>query len=484
MKKPGRNEPCHCGSGKKYKNCCQHKDELEAVALLRNNQTDDNIFYPDDDEDDESDFIDEHWMKVDKDDGNEETAIDDEDGDEGDDSDEGDELDVFEDEDENEDATDVPYPTISAEDEALVDAWWDKYRNTDDLDAIQSHLDDFISRRPDLIENLRLQHEMLFELGGQYQREGRYDQYIQFMISFRSHFPAAYARGAGYYDKDIIAWLIGQNRRDEIKSFLSYFIAHPVGFYEQLDDVANLMLATDTVDELSSLLTQVATRLINSRSLYNADRTIEPLVAMAFGRYVKADCTAEDVKQFLHEASMNLPFEIDTTTSAVAWWLQVFHETSRTFAPWPAVMPSRTSERQLVIIAMANNFCRFMKEHVGLSWMSARYYRNILTRFLFEYWKVASNKRNTYSFRFEKIVSTALSLSRDSIFTSVTRHTSFLNALYYFADYLKLCGNLNAEESQDLQEVCNRIYERTKKDNDPDAEAVGFTRFPLFALVT
>ncbi len=26
-KRPGRNEPCHCGSGKKYKHCCLAKDE-------------------------------------------------------------------------------------------------------------------------------------------------------------------------------------------------------------------------------------------------------------------------------------------------------------------------------------------------------------------------------------------------------------------------------------------------------------------------
>jgi hypothetical protein len=26
-KHPGRNEPCHCGSGKKYKHCCLEKDE-------------------------------------------------------------------------------------------------------------------------------------------------------------------------------------------------------------------------------------------------------------------------------------------------------------------------------------------------------------------------------------------------------------------------------------------------------------------------
>ena len=30
MPAPGRNEPCHCGSGKKYKQCCLDKDEAAA----------------------------------------------------------------------------------------------------------------------------------------------------------------------------------------------------------------------------------------------------------------------------------------------------------------------------------------------------------------------------------------------------------------------------------------------------------------------
>ena len=29
---PGRNEPCHCGSGRKYKQCCLDKDEAAARA--------------------------------------------------------------------------------------------------------------------------------------------------------------------------------------------------------------------------------------------------------------------------------------------------------------------------------------------------------------------------------------------------------------------------------------------------------------------
>jgi Fe-S-cluster containining protein len=32
--KPGRNDPCPCGSGKKYKKCCQAKDDARAPALV------------------------------------------------------------------------------------------------------------------------------------------------------------------------------------------------------------------------------------------------------------------------------------------------------------------------------------------------------------------------------------------------------------------------------------------------------------------
>jgi hypothetical protein len=30
--RPGRNQPCHCGSGRKYKQCCLEKDEALDVA--------------------------------------------------------------------------------------------------------------------------------------------------------------------------------------------------------------------------------------------------------------------------------------------------------------------------------------------------------------------------------------------------------------------------------------------------------------------
>jgi len=32
MLRIGRNDPCHCGSGKKYKKCCMNKDKEAAQA--------------------------------------------------------------------------------------------------------------------------------------------------------------------------------------------------------------------------------------------------------------------------------------------------------------------------------------------------------------------------------------------------------------------------------------------------------------------
>jgi hypothetical protein len=33
-KKPERNDPCRCGSGKKYKNCCLSKDDKKVMSKM------------------------------------------------------------------------------------------------------------------------------------------------------------------------------------------------------------------------------------------------------------------------------------------------------------------------------------------------------------------------------------------------------------------------------------------------------------------
>ncbi len=72
IKKIGRNDPCPCGSGKKYKKCCMNKDAklntiedfvhrtlaLEDYPKLRNNQNDNRIYI--------DDFFDEESIEIDR----------------------------------------------------------------------------------------------------------------------------------------------------------------------------------------------------------------------------------------------------------------------------------------------------------------------------------------------------------------------------------------------------------------------------------
>jgi hypothetical protein len=41
MSKLGRNDPCHCGSGKKYKHCCLEKDEAKREEIIIRSSADD-----------------------------------------------------------------------------------------------------------------------------------------------------------------------------------------------------------------------------------------------------------------------------------------------------------------------------------------------------------------------------------------------------------------------------------------------------------
>ena len=44
--RPGRNQPCHCGSGRKYKHCCLAKDEQQAAAARAKAAADETVPSP------------------------------------------------------------------------------------------------------------------------------------------------------------------------------------------------------------------------------------------------------------------------------------------------------------------------------------------------------------------------------------------------------------------------------------------------------
>lgn len=125
------------------------------------------------------------------------------------------------------------YPEISRKENKRVDDWWEKYKKMKSPDDIKQHLDEFLENNPkDVILNLGLEYEVLFELIGDFLKLGKINEIIPYMMQFREKHPEVYVRSAGYYDSDIIAWLVSKNRTGEIVNYLNYFKQYPINNIE------------------------------------------------------------------------------------------------------------------------------------------------------------------------------------------------------------------------------------------------------------
>lgn len=92
-------------------------------------------------------------------------------------------------------------PDLSPADNDLVDGWWKTaktfFRKRRDPDAMLQHLVSFMDQHPALVTHLELEHEYLFELGGELGRQREWSRYADLLMRLREQHPAAYARGFG-----------------------------------------------------------------------------------------------------------------------------------------------------------------------------------------------------------------------------------------------------------------------------------------------
>ena len=183
----GRNEPCHCGSGKKYKKCCLHRDEDERRRQQEvkgafidpfagdDDWVDEPILEREENPDDEDDRMSEDYPEETGDSPCGMTA-------------------------EENMGTRPAKKELSDAEEEIIDDWWAAYRNMSDPDTLRGHLENFMSTHPDLVIELGLDREPLFELGSMYVRQDRHKDYIDTLSRLRLEFPDAYFKGFAYFD--------------------------------------------------------------------------------------------------------------------------------------------------------------------------------------------------------------------------------------------------------------------------------------------
>jgi len=272
MTRPGRNEPCHCGSAKKYKKCCQRKDEEELLQEKEEEK------YGRDPQLGRSDphASDEDWEDGPADHVRRENE--------------------FEGGGENDSLLDtvttgktVSRPEknkLSDAEEGIIDAWWETYRQISDPDALRSYLENFMSSHPGLVSELDLESEALFELQGMYVRQNRHAEYIAVLSRLRSEFPEAYFKGFGYFDNDTIAWLVMNDRREEVKEYLADFRTYPADAPDNLFTVIHFLMSWNCQEILADFIPEIYREVCTSPMIVGGGEILIPLTTILMAPFL------------------------------------------------------------------------------------------------------------------------------------------------------------------------------------------------------
>jgi len=465
--KAGRNEPCPCGSGKKYKKCCLGNDEQiirdEVAKNLYHHEPEVDEWEP---EEDSPQKKNQDWF--------EEEDFEEEDFEEEEDVDAKEKQDIFgspigdsSETDDNDKTSELP--EISDEEMKLVDDWWEKYKKMNDTVEEREHLQSFINLYPHLVDYLELQHEVLFEMGGGHFRKGIYDEFVELLLKIRKEYPRTYKESFKYYDSDLIYWYTAQGRLDEIDMFFDYF-REKQQYSEQFDNLIDFFLAINRSDILLASFADTKIREYISWIISNN----------IMQNYLENPIIDESIQSMFDELAKEGVLEENATIENLK---ELLLDYTRPFTIWSNILPKKRSQVSRFYYKIYRNFTYFLYKNTELSFNSA----HVFSYFVYEYYRriVEQKKRPADIFCLdEKSILTHSLQCHNTMFWGCTMQSFMaLNAFYWFADYLKICGNISEEQKNSVQEMLTKVYQEVYKvSKNQGPEMLSFVQFPLWTI--
>jgi len=453
MSKTGRNDPCPCGSGKKYKKCCLPKEQQRSVAGKRKDETDDF-------------FEDLPAEPAGLRDQNEAAQAGAQSGPE------------IEDEPFVSRTISDEVPEIDEDQNAIVDAWWTAYDGMIDPDEIIRHLDGFFQDHPGLVPNLDLHHEVLFALGAQLVKAGRASDYIELLQRVRRDFPDAYLKNFGYYDRDIIHYKIASQDREGIADYLNWFEKYPDNDADILFGLIDFLMATGCDQPLIGLLEATYYPVCRSEKVIGGAEILAPLILSYCVPHLDRGWTRSDLDmlseqlkairvplkdhlyqpEFLDRHFEEILGDLDAVFFATFYDIRDIHEYYRT---------------------VSHNFMGWLHKEKRFSWMKAQFYRNQVNRYLL--YVIPDGKRPKRPFVFSrKLLDDTISrMARKLLSLDTTKTLGALNAIYWFAEYLLQHQVMSEQECAEVQDWCEELWKISAPQFlESTIEARAFDTFP------
>jgi hypothetical protein len=435
----GRNESCPCGSGKKYKKCCLDKDQQADIQKL--------IAYPKLNSPDptEDGIMDSFWDL---------------------------------------ESPDNPYPEIGEEESLFIDQWWDKYESIKNFpEEVLTHIFDFFEKHPELAENLGLDEFVIFDLGYNLYSNGNVKAYIDFLLELRVKFPQVYERSSGFFDFDIIAWLIIEEREEEIENYFGFFAKSPSNHIDQLFEIINLLTAKDLKSQVEKLIKAVKEGIFESDEILQPEEILIPLIYIKAQDFLFPDSSEERIRKFVESYIEEYPSEPDADEE-VFHWIKRMENIFREYRPWEINLKSGKNELVKTYFMISDHYMHFLHENYNLSWLAVKYHSDLIYEYGCSWMNHKHGKPKTL-YDFKPITVNKLLPELTNIgfgFISPVALFSTINAIYYFAEYLSSCQMMAPEEVDIIKSDMVKLYEEQyPKVSFSYKEAKCFEKFPFWS---
>lgn len=445
--KVGRNDPCPCGSGSKYKKCCLPKDEAQsraqpaasAPASDRATPKEPLRFGPlipagqkIEETPDEQTFAEPELPRSAP--RREYPRVDD------------------------------VLPQLSPSDEKLVDDWWEQvkpfYIKQRDADQMLRRVVQFLETRPDLFPHLALHEEFLFELGAELGRRQRWSDYIRLLRRLRQEQPRTYSFCFGYYDRDIIYELAIAGRAEEIPAFFGFFRQYPDSHPDSCHTIINFLAWRGLAQPLFELGEAVAVPMATSKEVVGGGFALDWLIFREHVPFLDANdssaAAAAQIEQNLLVLAPEIPWRLDR---------ELIRRNLEMAIQLPAVLELHEfkprEERWLIDLLW--NFKGQLHFRKGVPWVQAQFLADRLEDFVF--W-CADRNHDPFQFKEPELENFLVRTCKDFFWMDGVRAVSMLQAAAWFAEYLPVTDIFPEAGRQAIITTCSRLFEKTRKTVD------------------
>ena len=439
MGKIGRNDPCPCGSGKKYKKCCLRKEEEERRKKALKQDADW--------EEDEID-IEESMKKA-------ATGVE-----------ECDDLHGFDEFAEFEPGKDVELLPVERD---ILGTWEEKVTKVSDPDELHKEIVEFVKTYPELSAKTDLVDDTLFELGEMYFAEGRYAPYIELLEWFSSNCPSVYEKSFSFYDNYRVYWYTITHQRDKVKGCLDSYRKAPDTSPDRLFDLICFMMSWNFQDILTDFLLDIWRPVYDSPQIIGAEEIVDCLIPIFIGPHMDRGIERLEPEKLAREMHSELGEVMDPVWLDPEWVGKRARIILGAQTEWNLEDVRMNGQRIELYDAMTSRFMGWLVETSGVDWCCAEYHRGLVYEYLMETLpkkKKKKKKKKTKSgmllFSFSKdIMEYHLSkLTMNLVWVDPIRLFGMLNALYYFQDFLEEEGGITHKEAEQNRETCVALFEK------------------------